>query len=106
MTPTHRPLAQRVALFINRHADGIAAATGLVIFIAMLVITTPASAAGPCHERPTPTTTHTIKNAKLEQPHRPSARPKPQHRIGTLIAATRWTPSIWVGTDWQDGACP
>jgi hypothetical protein len=39
MTPIYRPLAHRLAATINTHATGIAATTGLVIFIIALVIT-------------------------------------------------------------------
>lgn len=33
MTPTWRPLAHRLALFINRHPDAIAAAAGLFLVL-------------------------------------------------------------------------
>jgi hypothetical protein len=75
-----------------------------LIIIAVLALATAPALATDCQERPTPTTQTHVKNAKLEQPHRPTA--KPQHRNGHLIPATRWTPSVWVGTDWQPGACP
>jgi hypothetical protein len=75
-----------------------------LIIIAVLALATAPALATDCQERPTPTTQTHVKNAKLEQPHRPTA--KPQHRNGHLIPATRWTPSVWVGTGWQAGACP
>lgn len=30
----------------------------------------------------------------------------PEYRIGVVIPATRWTPAVWVGTNWKDGTCP
>ena len=76
----------------------------LIIIAALTATLVTPAAATDCQERPTPTHATHVKNAKLEQPHHPAA--KPQHRNGQLIPATRWTPSVWVGTSWQTGACP
>lgn len=65
--------------------------------IALTATATPA-AAETCQARPKPNTT--IKNTAR---HNPATQ---QHRLGHLVPATRWSPSIWVGGDWVDGACP
>lgn len=71
-----------------------------VILIALMALAATPTNAETCQTRPKPGTTY-VKNTSANAHARPQ-----QHRLGHLVPATRWSPSIWVGTDWQDGPCP
>lgn len=72
--------------------------TALAALAAALILAATPALAETCQARQKPSAT--IKNTAR---HNPATQ---QHRLGHLVPATRWSPSIWVGTGWEDGSCP